>query len=140
MTRIHKKLGFFTRNYYLIFGILWLGLGIIYLQNNNYAEKEGLPFDFFLVIFYVFLSSLYFYRAYRMTGNPGEFIEWNEDYLNYKQYQAKLKSYEINSLTAITLTENNLIIHAPQSRGIMPPLKGYSEIDIEKLRARFSSL
>ena len=138
MTRIYKKLNFFKRNHNLIFGFLWLGVGITYFLNIIYSEEQK-TFNLVMAVFYVILAALYFYQEFRSKENKGEYIEWDDDNLNYKIHLGKLHSYKISSLIKVVVSENNLIIKAPNSQGTMASLKNYSEEDLQKLRSRFAS-
>ncbi|GAA4319824.1 hypothetical protein GCM10023115_46510 [Pontixanthobacter gangjinensis] len=139
MTRINRKLGFFKRNYYSIFGSLWLALGIVYYLNKNYSEEKLLTFNFVISICYVILSMLYFYKAFGKPENNKEFIEWDDNVLNYKPIRGKIHSYKINDLINLKVSNSNLIIKAPDAKGTMAELNGYSETDLQKLESRFGS-
>lgn len=138
MTRINKKLSFFRRYYNLIFGILWLLMGLFYMLSRYFSEDNSVWNNFTLVIFYIVLGLLYFFRSYWESRQNGEFIEWNDEFLIYKPIGQKIQVYKINELSGLTVSNNDLIIKAPGAQGTMVELKGYCEEDIAKLRSQFS--
>ena len=103
----------------------------------NLSENDSPTFNWLMGVAYLLIGLGYFYNAFNNSGKKGEYIEWDEERLNYKQNMGKVYSYKLNSLIALTVTKNNLIIKAQNAQGTMAPLKGYSEEDLEKLRARF---
>ncbi|MCB7480806.1 hypothetical protein [Christiangramia sediminis] len=110
-------------------------MGIFYLLNNHFSSEDFSIFNLVMASVYFLLAISYFYMAYR--GDNSEFLEWDDEVLIYKPTQGKIHSYKIDKTPAITVTRNNLIIKAPNAQGTMASLKGYSEKDLEKLRASF---
>lgn len=135
MTRISRKVSFFKRNHYLIFGCLWLFMSITYFLSNDAAERS--TSEWLFSIGYLIIAVLYFFNAYKYRGKRAEYIEWDEQNLKYQQSMGKLYSYKIENLINLTVAENNLVIKAPNAQGTMASLKGYSEADILKLKTRF---
>ena len=138
MVRIERKLNFFKRNFNLIFGVFWSAMGISYLL-INLDENDSRLFNWLMGCGYLLIGLGYFYMSFKNGSKKGEYIEWNDEELNYKQNLGKLHSYKLNRLIDLTVAEHNLIIKAPNSKGTMAPLKGYSEDDLEKLRKRFGA-
>lgn len=138
MTRISRKLSFFKRNHYFIFGFFWLLMAFFYLLDAEWGEDKSV-FEFVMSGAYLLVSILYFYSAYKQSGEKGEYIEWDENLLIYKQNLGKIHSYKIESLTNLTVAKNNLIIKARNGQGTMAPLKGYSEEDLQLLWAEFGN-
>lgn len=136
MTRISRNLSFFRKNHYSIFGVFWLLLAVFYLLSAEWDEPQEY-FEFIMFGAYLVVSGLYFYQAYQNRGNNGEFIEWNNECITYKPSQGRTHSYKIEKLISLTVAKNNLIIKAPNVKGTMAPLKGYSEEDLQKLRQSF---
>jgi len=138
MTRISRKLSFFKRNYYLIFGCFWLILPVFYLLSYVWYENQN-NFNIIISGGYFIISALYFYQAHQNRGNNIEYIEWDEETITYKPAQGKIHSYKLKKLISLTVATNNLIIKAPNAQGTMAPLKGYSDEEIEKLRTEFAN-
>tara|TARA_B100000929_G_scaffold280507_1_gene258562 strand:+ start:216 stop:635 length:420 start_codon:yes stop_codon:yes gene_type:complete len=136
MTRISKDLSFFRKNYYSLFGGFWLILALFYFLSHDWDVNKNY-FNIIMCIGYFIIAALYLYQAYQNRGNNGEYIEWDEESIIYKPSMGKTHSYKIQKLTNLTVATNNLIIKAPNARGTMAPLKGYSEEDIQKLRKSF---
>lgn len=134
MTRISRKVSFFKRNHYLIFGCLWLFMSVTYYLSNDSTERS--TSDWLFSIGYFIIAGLYFFSAYKYREKRAEYIEWDDENLNYQQCLGKLHSYKIDNLISLTVAENNLVIKAPNAQGTMAPLKGYSEEDILKLKSR----
>ena len=136
MYRIERKLSFFKRNFNVIFGVFWCIFSLSYLL-INLTEKNSRTFYWFIGVGYLLIGLGYFYNAFKDGDNRGEYIEWDDERLNYKQNLGKIYSNKLNSLIAITVTKNNLIIKVQNSQGTLASLKGYSEEDLARLRARF---
>ncbi|TRO65280.1 hypothetical protein [Christiangramia sabulilitoris] len=136
MQRINRKLGFFKRHHFTLFGFFWLVLGVFYFL-LNLGGDESLSFNWIIGIAYLVVGLLYLFQAYRSRNKDAEYIEWNHEKLNYKPNMGKVHSYKLESLINITVSKNNLIIKAPGAQGTMAPLKGYSKDDISKLRGAF---
>jgi len=136
MTRISRKLSFFRKNYYSLFGCFWMILAVFYLLSSEWDEGREY-FDFIMAVAYFIVSGLYFYQAHQNRGNNGEYIEWDDEFIIYKPAQGKIHSYKLKKLIRLTVATNNLIIKAPNAQGTMAPLKGYSDEEIEKLRSSF---
>ena len=139
MQRITRKLSFFRRNQFILFGIFWTLMSIFYLLSQILVEEDG-TFNYFMSFGYLIIGLLYFYQNYRGGHKKGEFIEWNDTVLNYQQNFGKFYSFKLNSLINITVTRENLIIKAQNAQGTMASLKGYSEEDIAKLRGKFDNM
>ena len=138
MQRITRKLSFFRRNQFILFGIFWTLMSIFYLLSQILVEEDG-TFNYFMSFGYLIIGLLYFYQNYRCGHKKGEFIEWNDTVLNYQQNFGKFYSFKLSSLINVTVTRENFIIKAQNAQGTMASLKGYSEEDIAKLRARFGN-
>ncbi|WP_405198191.1 hypothetical protein [Christiangramia sp. LLG6405-1] len=138
MQRISRKLNFFRRNQFLLFGVFWTLMSIFYLVSQIIVEEDG-TFNYFMSFGYLIIGLLYFYQNYRYGHKKGEFIEWNDTVLNYQQNFGKFYSFKLGSLINVTVTRNNLIIKAQNAQGTMASFKGYSEEDLAKLRARFDN-
>jgi hypothetical protein len=135
MTRISRKVSFFKRNHYLIFGCLWLFMSVTYYLSNDSTERS--TSEWLFSIGYLIIAILYFFSAYKYRGKRTEYLEWDDENLNYQQSLGKLHSYKIENLISLTVAENNLVIKAQNAQGTMAPLKGYSDEDIRKLKSRF---
>lgn len=136
MTKISRKLSFFRKNYYSLFGCFWMVLALFYFLSHDWDKNQNY-FNIIMSVGYLMISVLHFYQAYQNRGNNGEYIEWDHEFINYKPSMGKSYSYKIEKLINLTVATNNLIIKAPNARGTMAPLKGYSEEDIQKLRESF---
>lgn len=139
MTRITRKLSFFKQNHFVIFGVLWTILAIamfiiaIFDEDSKWFSRVLLPG------LYLLSAILYFIGAIRMKGKNSEYIEWDHEKLIVKKQNEKPKGYLLSNLNNLTIATQDLIIKAPNASGTMMDLKGYSEDDIQKLRADFSN-
>ncbi|WP_026915539.1 hypothetical protein [Christiangramia portivictoriae] len=137
MHRITRKLSFFRRNQFVLFGVFWILMSTFYLLSQILSEEDS-TFNYFMSFGYLIIGLLYFYQNHRYGQKKGEYIEWNDTVLNYQQNFGKFHSYKISSLINTTVTKNNFIIKAQNAQGTMASLKGYSEEDIARLKERFN--
>ncbi|WP_295178759.1 hypothetical protein [uncultured Christiangramia sp.] len=138
MHRITRKLNFFRRNHFILFGAFWILMSIFYLFSQILSAEDS-TFNYFMSFGYLIIGLLYFYQNHRYGQKKGEYIEWNDTVLNYQENFGKFYSFKLSSLINVTVTRENFIIKAQNAQGTMASLKGYSEEDIAKLRARFGN-
>jgi len=102
-------------NQFFLFGIFWTLMSILYLLSQILVEEAG-TFNYYMSFGYLIIGLLYFYQNY-----------------------GKFYSFKLSSLMNITVTRGYLIIKAQNAQGTMASLKGFSEGDVAKLRARFDN-
>lgn len=134
MQTIHRRLNFFSKHYYLIFGISWLILGAAYFWQSA-ANGQVTNFERILSLGYAGLGALYLFSAYRNREKVGESISWDDHSILLKKNNKKAKMYDSEDINEIMITKGHLLLKARNASGDILNLKGYAEDDIRKLEA-----
>ncbi|OEY72636.1 hypothetical protein [Salegentibacter salarius] len=125
MPQISKKVSFFRRNYFYITGGFWLGMGIalILVGGNDFIAYP-----------YTIVGLIGAGYGYFKNDLPLEFIRWDNEKIEISEWQQSTRSYNWRNIDGINVSATNLTIKSGPAGGTMVELKGYSEVDIEKLK------
>lgn len=123
MKTITSKLHTRQRNYLLIFGLLYLGSGIVIHFTEGYSLS-----NWWHIILGIGMLALLGYRLY--TKGLFSVIKWNEEKLVLKAPEQKHIVFKRNQIKSLKLTDKSLTINAGLGSGEMFDLNYFKAEDI----------
>ena len=127
--KVEKDLPFYIKNQNLIFGLVWLGMGISYLL-INFGDRTNL----ILGIGFCLSGILYLIEFFRKRKKAKEYIIWNEKEVIVSPLFKKEVVYPLGEITHKSISNNHFIIKARGVPGSSVNLKGYRKTDIKTLK------
>ena len=129
MPQISKKVSFFRKNYFYFLGGIWLffGVGLLLAKAND-----------ILAYTYTIIGIVYAVFAHFKKDLPLEFIRWDNEKIEISEWQQSTRSYNWRNIDGINVSATNLTIKSGSAGGTMVELKGFSEVDIKKLKTELT--
>jgi hypothetical protein len=130
MPIITKKNPIWKKDFNLYASVFWGLMGISFLFiSENYVSG----------VLNILLAISYFsFHLYNIKkGRNKDYIKWDNNTVIVGRVGEKPLEYSLNEIQSITHTPNNLIIISGAAAGTMVELNGFSNEDLELLKARF---